>query len=598
MKLRRRARPPQAAGLAMAALLLLGLARGARAADFKVEAAIDPQVGIDESATFTITLSGSGFGSPDGPPQFELDNLKVARGPFQSQNFSWVNGQTSNSLTLTWQLVPLKIGPASVHGIKVKLKDQEYSLPDQKVEVLAESPQGRAAPQAGPSGRPRSPLDDLFADPFQDRARPAPPRGEAKLFLRAEITPAQPLVGQQVLYTVYLYTQTDVSAVNPRVMPTFRGFWARDIPQPQRQLRPDMVDVQGERFARVVLLQKALFPLAAGKTEIEPLRAELVVRLASAGPFGALVSDVRSIDRASNGLTVEARALPSPPANFPGTVGKLKLDAKLEPAAVKAGEAATLTLTLSGQGNLQGVPDPRLPSLDGVRAFPPQKSGGEELQGTTVTGHRTWSFVLVPERAGTWTLPAVEVPFFDLEGQAFKSASSPVLQLNAAAAAAAPAATTAPLAGSSGPATVPPDSALSPWAAAAAGALGGAMLVGGAVWLIARTQRRKRSGAALQRLRKGLDLAQREDRPRQAADLIEQAWRDFLAERWALPASVPSDRWADELAGRQIAPGLRDDLRRLAEDLNYLRNAPQLSSTETMQAELRELSRRLARAVG
>lgn len=580
-----------AAALVAGAIGVLALsAPDAGASEIKVEASIEPQIGLDEVASFTITITGGG--SLDSLPQFALDNLKVVRGPSQSQNFSWVNGQSSSSLTLTWQMVPLKIGPASVHHIQVKLKDQQYDLPDQRVDVQQASPD--SSPSSQPTA-PSNPFDRLFGGSLSGRGRPAPQR-EAKLFLRAEAVPADPLVGQQVLYTMYLYTQADVSGVNPQVMPTFRGFWARDIPQPQRRLRPDMVDFQGERYARVALLQKALFPLAPGKIEIEPMRSELVVRVPSVGPFGELVPSMQSVDRISNGVTIEAHALPVAPPGFSGTVGKIKLDAKLEPAAVKAGEAATLTLTLSGQGNLQGVPDPALPLLDGVRAFPPQKSGSEEVQGTTVLGRRTWSFVLVPEHAGEWTLPAIEVPYFDPDSRSFKTAATAPQRLSAAGVASPPPVAATPP--SAAPAPALPPSTQSPWLIAAGGAVGGALLVAAATWLLEARRRRIRSGAALRRLREQLEESEHEPRPRQAAELIEQAWSAFLTARWMLPAGLAAERWPAALANQDLSAESRADLDRLAADLHYLRHAPQLSSTEILQSELRDLSRRLARSLG
>src|SRR4029453_8827970 len=90
-----------------------------------------------------------------------------------------------------------------------------------------------------------------------------------KVFLRAVATPERAYVGQQITYTVYLYTQGDVTSVNPKALPAFRGFWVRELELPQR-LRADMVDEGGERYGRVALLQRALFPLAPGPVTIEP----------------------------------------------------------------------------------------------------------------------------------------------------------------------------------------------------------------------------------------------------------------------------------------------------------------------------------------
>ena len=52
------------------------------------------------------------------------------------------------------------------------------------------------------------------------------------------------------------------------------------------------------------------------------------------------------------------------------------------------------------------------------------------------------------------------------------------------------------------------------------------------------------------------------------------------------------------LAARGVESQVAGDLVKLADDLHYLRYAPKLSSTEELQRELVERSRKLARAVG
>ncbi|HZI63721.1 MAG TPA: hypothetical protein VFE44_03020, partial [Thermoanaerobaculia bacterium] len=97
------------------------------------------------------------------------------------------------------------------------------------------------------------------------------------------------------------------------------------------------------------------------------------------------------------------------------------------------------------------------------------------------------------------------------------------------------------------------------------------------------------------RLAERLREAGRESRPRQAAAAIEDAWREFLHGRWQIPPGAPSPQWPDLLAERGANPQAARDLARLADDLHYLRYAPQLSSADALRADLIERSRRLLR---
>ncbi|HYN21832.1 MAG TPA: hypothetical protein VE078_12795, partial [Thermoanaerobaculia bacterium] len=100
---------------------------------------------------------------------------------------------------------------------------------------------------------------------------------------------------------------------------------------------------------------------------------------------------------------------------------------------------------------------------------------------------------------------------------------------------------------------------------------------------------------ARHRLERGLREAQAEVRPRQAAARIEEAWREFLAERWEVPPGTPSTRWSDLLEARGADPAAAGELVQLADDLHYLRYAPQLSSCEPLRGEVVTRCRKLLR---
>jgi hypothetical protein len=120
-----------------------------------------------------------------------------------------------------------------------------------------------------------------------------------------------------------------------------------------------------------------------------------------------------------------------------------------------------------------------------------------------------------------------------------------------------------------------------------------------ALALVVTLARRKSAPAAALGgdMEEALRAAGTETRPRQAAALIEEAWRDLLAGRWGIPAATSSSHWPAMLAERGVAPDALDELGRLLEDLRFLRYAPQLSATDNLRGELisrcRSLLRRL-----
>lgn len=594
------AHPRTRAATAAAVALLAALAvTPASAADVELEARLEPEVlGVDGVAFFSIEARGGVFSRVGFEPEFELVNFEQVGGPARSENLQWVNGSTSRSLRLTWRLRPLGLGQAAVRGIRVEVGGERYDLPAQAARVVEDPPpSSRRRP---PTGSRRPPLPGRrFPDPLDDLMgrRSQRTRGEPEIRLVAEATPERAWTGQQVTYRLWLYTQTNISRVSLSEQPDFRGFWVEEVPRDEdRAAEP--VELDGERFWRTPLLERALFPRRPGRYELSPAEVHLVARIAPSDPFGRLLPRSERLHLVSGAVTVDVRPLPPPPPDladrFGGLVGDLSLDARLVPSELAAGDAATLELHLTGSGHVEGLGDPRPPAPDGLRLLPAEESGGNRLRGSRVRADRTWRIPVVPERPGTWRLPPVEMAYFDPDAGRYRLAASPPLVLRArrgepeTAMAGGPAlhpiknaALPAPDPGPRWHTTLPWLFAL-PWA----------------VVLVASLAARRRDDGArgpLERFEGRLAEAAGEERPRRAAIALEAAWHDLLAERFDVPGDTTPSRWPEHLSDAAAAPRDRAELARLVEDLHYLRNAPQLSAIAQLTGELVDRSRRLAR---
>ncbi len=588
----------------------LALAAGAAGQEPRVSLELGPgsSIAVDQLAVLSIRVDGTGDRRASAAADFGLDNLRVVSGPSAANSLRFQDGASSHSLTLTWRLQPLAVGTARVHSASLRLDGREIPLPEGRLEIVARRPpeqrQGSLSRDPfAPRDRGGSP-DDASGparSPFDGRRRPPRPVATPSIYLIAEVDPADPFVGEQVLYTLYLFTQADVRSVNPEDLPAFRGFWSRVVPQPD-QLRPKMIYREGERIGKVVLLQRALFPRRAGRFVIEPVRARMAALMPDAGPFGSLLPRTRDILRSSKAVSVDVRELPPPPAGFQGAVGQIELAVELSPAELEVGDAATLSLILSGHGHFQGLPPPRLGEIPGIRIFPPQQQSTTAVERKNVVGERIWSFVLVPEWPGSWQLPPIEIPFFDPRQERYQSASAtpPALvvkdsrsQSDSQILEQVPAGDSV-LPGAAGWSDLRTWLFILPWILMTAVLLAWRRGAG------RRGAGRRGSGRRPQRrqLLGRLRAAAASSQPRQAAAEIEDAWRDFLHDRWQLPPGTPSTRWATLLAARGVKSRVAGELVKLADDLHYLRYAPKLSSTEELQRELVERSRKLARAVG
>ena len=611
------------------------------ASPFAVNVSLAPAViGLDETATLTIEASGGGLGSFRFTPHYALENLEAVEGPSRFDDFTLINGSLSHSSRYSLRLRPLGPGPARVRSLAIAVNGQLVRLPDQEIRVQ-EAPTGQAggaAPGGARRPAPETPepedlIEQFFGNgsPFSQAPRPEGPAA----FVRAEVEPARPRQGEQAVYTIYLYTRQDVAAINATDMPSFRGFWVRDLPQPEH-LVPEMVNVGAERYGRVAMIRKALFALRPGHHVLEPAGCDVVVEPPSRGFFGPpprpMELHLRTLD-----VTVDVQPLPPAPAGFGGLVGQVSLAAKLQPYKLHLGDGATLAVTLTGAGHLEGVAAPRLEVPPGLTVFPPQQQSEDHVNGGTVVGRRTWTFVLVPSRSGIYSVRPLGVSYFDPVNGQYRVAESPALALMALP---APPAAAAAGRAAAGGATAQPSrrgAALPgrerfawpwqargwpgplPWLAALASVVVVVLIV---ALILARRRGRPRpyapavaaaraaeasaaSGAVRApgrdsrpqpgEVEQKLREAAREERPRQAAALVEEGWRGYLARHCGLPATTPAARWGAVLAAQGMASDVADEVTRLAEELHYLRYAPQLSTTGAVRDEMLARSRQLLR---
>jgi hypothetical protein len=101
-----------------------------------------------------------------------------------------------------------------------------------------------------------------------------------------------------------------------------------------------------------------------------------------------------------------------------------------EPEKLRAGESVTRTIRLRGEG-LQGaqLPPVLLTTTDGIKHYPDQPTIADAEISTGLLGSRSDSVAIVPTRAGSIELPAVEIPWWDTQTQAMRTAAVPARTL-------------------------------------------------------------------------------------------------------------------------------------------------------------------------
>jgi len=291
----------------------------------------------------------------------------------------------------------LRAGQSGVFTLEVGLKGSGQTLRRKvTLRVLEDlnAPQNQPAPTLGPelnvSEIPKSAVD-------------------SQAFVYAAAYPSNPYVGQQVTVTYYLFLRQALSA-DPVVArePTFNDFWVQDLLSiaPPHESQEHMI--HGLSYRAYILRNIAAFPLKTGELEITPLAVKLPLGSSWFGPDRHLARNTRA-------LRIRVKAQPGnrndqPPA----VVGQLTLKAELEPKKVQAGDAATLTLTVAGTGNL-GQVRPQIKVPQGIRLFKPTFEDEFTLTHGLLGGQREIRWTVMADKPGKYQIGNVVLATLDPE---------------------------------------------------------------------------------------------------------------------------------------------------------------------------------------
>lgn len=363
------------------------------------------EVGTEDTFTLTITLKDPPADARMTPGKSDDFEVLASHTGVQSSFSIGPNGsQISRAQTLTLTMRAnregkLTIPPATVTSSNGTEKTEAITITAKKG-TLNTGSTGRGRPQLiDPfSGLP---LDDFFGGGAPD---PVIPRSDSDLFLRASLSDKEVYVGQQVVYSIHIYSRVDVSSVDPVVMPKLEGFWSEDIDVPTH-LSSDVQEVNGIPYRVYSLRRRALFPMRPGTFNIEPARTEI-----DTGFF-----EPRRYKRSTNEVTLKVKPLPpgAPAGMNAANVGTWRLFTEVSGTTVQLGSPVTIKVILEGRGNLKNVTPPPLPEPKGLKVYKPTVTDKMAITGGRVSGRRVHEYLVLPQRTGEIKIPGLAFPYFD-----------------------------------------------------------------------------------------------------------------------------------------------------------------------------------------
>jgi len=365
----------------------------ALADSISVSASVDRKI-VSVGNRIQLTIAIEGAQSVPAPDLPDIDGLQ-SRYVGPSTQISIVNGQMTASVSHIYSLIALKIGKYTIKSISIEYEGKTYQTKPIEVEVMKGTVlQGRSQEESSQSEE----LQDYIYLTFTTEKK--------KVYLNEELP-----------ITIHLYSRKlDVRDIE---YPTFssNGFSVQDFAKPTQTQKV----VDGMLF-NVIEFQTVVYPVSTGRLTLGPaqLKCSLVVRDRNRrrrSLFGddSLFDDFfgryqkRSIVLKSEPLEISVQPFPSQgkTKDFSGAVGKFNLQVEAKPTEIKVGEPITLTMAITGTGNIETLYSPEIYGLERFKTYEPQIETNEN--------GKIFEQVLIPKDETIKMIPEIRFSFFDPE---------------------------------------------------------------------------------------------------------------------------------------------------------------------------------------
>ena len=373
------------------------------AEDISVTASVDKtELTLEGSANLSIIVKGMKDSPPIPLPP--IDGFKThSRG--SSSAIQIINGDMKSLIRHSYRLTPTKTGKVVIDSIKIELDGKIYNT---------------------------KPITLTVKEAIATK-----PKGESPAYVEAVVSNEQPYINEEVTLTIRLFQRVKVQILGLNI--DLKDFRQEDLGKPKRYNRV----INGVEYLVTDILS-AIFPIKTGALEVPPaiMEIELIYQqrgrgsndpfdIFNNGPFSnrRIQTEHKVLRTPKIKLNVQPLPEKNKPENFTNLIGQFNLSASLSKPKMEVGDTSTLTIKISGQGNIKDVKFD-LPDLsDQIKVYPDKPEFKQWVQNNRISGQKTYSFALVPPEDGVKQLPPFSLTYFDPGKKDYVKLSSKPLKL-------------------------------------------------------------------------------------------------------------------------------------------------------------------------
>ena len=351
----------------------------------------DPAV-VNESFVMTFESDGSVDGDPDFSP---LNRSFQILSTGQSSNMTIVNGKVTSSKSWTLNVIARRTGMLKIPSIAF---GSDRSMPS-TINVVKQAPGSTAS-------------------------------NDREILLDVDATPKNPYVQSEVIYTVRLFRSVATANASLSDPPDVSG--ATAVVEKIGDDKSYDTRRGGKAF-NVIERRYAIYPQGSGKLTIEPVVFQGQISNGMSffsNPFGR---QPRTVVVQSDPVTLNVRAIPKAFTSgqwLPARDITLTEEWSQYPLKFKVDEPLTRTITLTARG-LTSSQLPELPKWHSpdFKQYPDQPKLEDDKKSSGVIGKRIEKIAMIPSRAGTYTLPEVNIPWWNTVTNKMEYATLPERQI-------------------------------------------------------------------------------------------------------------------------------------------------------------------------
>ena len=378
---------------------------------------------VSEGEQFNLTFIIEGESSASDFTWNPTDEFQVLWGPQtgKSTSISIVNGKRTKSVqsTYTYVLRALSAGTYTISGATAQVKGKTISSTPVSIEVVSASSSSSSSSSQSASA--------------SSSASSSSQTAASDIFLVMSVNRTNVVVGEPLTATLKLYQRVNIAGFEGVSFPAFNGFWSQELEAPSN-IEFSRETYDGHIYNAALLRKFVLIPQHDGVITIDP--AELVclvqIRVSSGGSsiFDGFFDDYKTIRQKAVSKPIKINVKPLPagaPSSFAGGVGTFSISARLSKDVIKTHEAASLIVTVSGEGNVSLLGAPKVNFPPDVEVYDTKISDNVAKGG--LSGSKVYEFPFIPRSYGDFEIEPVRYSYYDVNQKKYVTLQTEPLTL-------------------------------------------------------------------------------------------------------------------------------------------------------------------------